>query len=133
MYMKGYVTNIEEQTRENEDFRRVLYTSHNGQLVLMTLPRGVEIGEEIHEENDQFFRIEEGEGKVIINDEAHAISDGSVVIVPKGAKHNVINTGVGPLKLYSLYMPPHHRDGTVHHTKAAAEEDDEHFDGVISE
>ncbi|HXK37957.1 MAG TPA: cupin domain-containing protein [Candidatus Paceibacterota bacterium] len=131
--MKGYITNIEELTRENEDFRRVLYTSHNGQLVLMALPRGVEIGEEIHEENDQFFRIEEGEGKVIINDEPHAISDGSVVIVPKGAKHNVINTGAGPLKLYSLYMPPHHRDGTVHHTKAAAEDDDEHFDGVISE
>lgn len=132
--MKGYVVeNIEELTRSNEDFRRVLYTSHNGQLVLMSLPRGVEIGEEIHDSSDQFFRIEEGEGKVVVNDIAHDISDGSVVIVPMGAKHNVINTGPGSLKLYSLYMPPHHRDGTVHHTKASAEGDDEHFDGMITE
>lgn len=131
--MRGYVANIEELTLENEDFRRVLYTSHNGQLVLMALPRGVDIGEEVHDESDQFFRIEQGEGKVVINDVSHDIGDGSVVIVPMGAKHNVINTGVEVLKLYSLYMPPHHRDGTVHHTKASADGDDEHFDGMISE
>jgi len=130
--MKGYIDNIEKRTRENKNWREVIYTDKNTQLVLMSLLPQEEIGEEIHDV-DQFFRIEVGVGEVIINDIPHTISDGSAIIVPMGAKHNVINTGSVPLKLYSLYTPPHHRDGIIHATKADAEKDNEHFDGTTTE
>lgn len=124
--MTGYVNNIEELTLKNGYFRQVLFTGHHTQLVLMSLNPQEEIGLEVHETTDQFFRIEAGEGKVIINGEEQAISDGSAVIVPAGAKHNVINTsGDKPLKLYTLYSPPHHKDGTIHKTKQEAEADKE--------
>ncbi len=130
--MKGYISNIEKLTLENENFRKVLYTTQNSQLVLMSLFPNEEIGEEVHDV-DQFLRIEKGEGKVIINDSSYSIVDGSAIVVPAGAKHNIVNSGAISMKLYSLYMPPHHRNGTVHKTKAEAEKDDEHFDGKISE
>lgn len=128
--MKGYVTNIETTTRENTDYRRVLYTAKNSQLVLMSIAPGGEIGEETHH-LDQFLRFEEGEGKVIIDDVEHNVSDGFAVVIPQGTKHNVINTGNTHLKLYSIYSPPEHKDGTVHKTKA--DEKEEHFDGVTTE
>lgn len=128
--MKGYVTNIEKETRENTDYRRVLYTAKSSQLVLMNLAPGEEIGKETHH-LDQFLRFEEGEGKVILDDVEHDVHDGDAVVVPQGTKHNVINTGNTNLKLYSLYSPPEHKDGTVHHTKA--DEKEEHFDGVTTE
>lgn len=130
--MKGYVENIEKVSLENDNFRKVLYTSANGQLVVMSLQPQEDIGEEIHDV-DQFLRIEKGTGKTILNDISQDISDGSVVIVPAGVKHNIINTGADSMKLYSLYMPPHHRDGVVHATKAEAGADSEHFDGKTSE
>ena len=131
--MKGYVANIEKLSLENNNFRRVLYTDKNSQLVLMSLTVGEEIGVEIHDV-DQFLRVEKGTGSAILNDIPHAITDGSVIIVPAGTKHNVINTGSDSMKLYTLYMPPHHRDGVVHVTKADAEADTtDEFDGVISE
>lgn len=131
--MKGYVENIENLTIENENFRSVLYTSKNSQLVLMCLKPGEEIGDEIHE-LDQFFRIEAGEGLAILDGVEHKISDGSAIVVPQGAKHNIINTSsTMPLKLYTVYSPPNHRDGVVHLTKEIAEKDDEHFDGKTSE
>ncbi len=120
--IKGFVTNIEKATLENNNFRKVLYTSKNGQVVVMSLLPNEEIGMEVHEDNDQFFRIDEGEGKVIIDGEESMISDGFAVVVPAGAMHNVINTSsVNPLKLYTIYMPPHHKDGIIHATKADAE------------
>lgn len=128
--MKGYVTNIEEATRTNEDYRRVLYTAKNSQLVLMTLKPGEEIGEEVHH-LDQFLRFEAGTADVFLDDVKHSVSDGFAVVVPAGTKHNVINTGTDELKLYSVYSPPNHKDGTVHHTKA--DEAEEHFDGVTTE
>ena len=128
--MEGYITNIEEATKENTDYRRVLYTAKNSQLVLMLLQPGEEIGEETHE-LDQFIRFEEGEGKVILDGVEHAVRADYAVVIPKGAKHNVINTGSMALKLYTLYSPPEHKDGTVHATKAEAVE--EHFDGATSE
>lgn len=131
--MKGYIDNIEQLTKGNENFRKVLYTGAHSQLVLMTLKSGEEIGEEIHEEHDQFFRIDEGSGKVVIDGQETPIQDGFAVIVPAGAKHNVINTGEGPLKLYTIYSPPEHRDGVVHATREEAIADDEHFDGKTSE
>lgn len=131
--MKGYVDNIEELTLENDNFRKVLYTGKNSQLVLMTLRPGEEIGAEVHEEHDQFFRIDEGMGKVIIDDNEYEISDGSAVVVPAGADHNVINTGTEPLKLYTIYSPPEHKDGILHATREKAMADDEHFDGVTTE
>ncbi|WP_114954684.1 cupin domain-containing protein [Sphingosinicella terrae] len=121
--MKGYVDNIERATVENEDFRRVLYTGRNMQLVLMTLPPGCDIGEEVHEDRDQFFRIEEGEGEIRIDGVANRVEDDFAVIVPAGARHNVVNTGSEPLRLYTLYAPPEHRDGVVHKTKEQAERD----------
>lgn len=131
--MKGYVTNIEKDVFENDNFRTVVYTAKNSQLVLMSLLPEEEIGEEIHDV-DQFFRFEKGEGRVVIDAVEHTISDGFSVIVPAGAKHNVINTSKSePLKLYTLYCPPHHRDSVVHKTKADAEQDNEHFEGVTSE
>lgn len=130
--MKGYIANIEKLSLENENFRKVLYTDTNTQLVLMSLLSGEEIGEEVHDV-DQFLRVERGTGTAILNGVSHDIADGSVVVVPAGTKHNLINTGSVPMKLYTLYMPPHHRDGVVHRTKAEAEADTEHFDGRTSE
>jgi mannose-6-phosphate isomerase-like protein (cupin superfamily) len=133
--MKGYVENIEEATLANEDFRRVLYTGKNLQLVLMTLQPGEEIGEEVHEDIDQFFRVEEGSGTIYIDGNATQIEDDFAAIVPAGARHNVVNSGNEPLKLYTLYGPPEHKHGTVHKDKAQAERDHEndHFDGKTSE
>ncbi|HWC58026.1 MAG TPA: cupin domain-containing protein [Candidatus Paceibacterota bacterium] len=131
--MKGYVTNIEKLSLENDNFRKVLYTDKNSQLVLMSLLPGEEIGEEVHDV-DQFLRVEQGTGKAILSDISHDLADGSVIIVPAGTKHNIINTGNGSMKLYTLYMPPHHRDGVVHKTKAEAESDTtDEFDGKTSE
>ena len=133
--MKGYVDDIEQATLANADFRRVLYTGHNLQLVLMTLPPGCDIGEEVHEDRDQFFRIEEGEGEIRIDGVANRVKDDFAVIVPAGARHNVINTGSEPLRLYTIYAPPEHRDGVVHTTKEQAERDhdNDHWDGETSE
>jgi len=128
----GYVDNIEKITLENENFRRVLYTAKNCQLVVMSLKPGEEIGSEIHK-LDQFLRIEAGSGEAVLNGERFPIGDGSAVIVPAGTEHNFINTGKEPLKLYTIYAPPEHRDRVVHRTKAEAERDDEHFDGKTSE
>lgn len=130
---KGYKGNIERLTLENEDFRRVLYTGAHAQLVLMSIPQGEEIGLETHEENDQFFRFEAGEGKVVVGETEYAVGDGDAVIIPAGTPHNVMNTGSGPLRLYTLYAPSHHKDGIVRVTKAAAEADAPEFDGVTSE
>ena len=133
--MKGYVANIEDATVDNEDFRRVVYTGKNLQLVLMTLPPGCDIGEEVHEDRDQFFRIEEGEGVIRIDGKDNRVEAEFAVIVPAGARHNVVNTGEEPLKLYTLYGPPEHRDGTVHKDKAQAERDhdDDEWDGETTE
>ncbi len=133
--MKGYVANIEDQTVDNEDFRRVVYTGRNLQLVLMTLPPGCDIGEEVHEDIDQFFRIEQGEGEIRIDGVAHRVEDDFAVIVPAGARHNVVNTGSEPLRLYTIYGPPEHRDGVVHRTREDAERDhaNDHWDGETSE
>ena len=133
--MKGYVDNIEQATVANEDFRRVLYTGRHLQLVLMTLPPGCDIGEEVHDDRDQFFRIEQGEGEIRIDGVANRVEDDFAVIVPAGARHNVVNTGSAPLRLYTLYGPPEHRDGVVHATKDDAERDhdDDHWDGGTTE
>lgn len=118
--MKYYAGNIEQQTLENQDFRRVLFTGKNSQLVLMNIQPSDEIGEEIHEEHDQFLRVEAGKAKFIVNDEESFGEDGFAVVVPAGAKHNVINVGEDELKLYTIYSPAEHPDGTVHHTKQEA-------------
>lgn len=131
--MKGYIDDIEEATEGNDDFRRVLYTGAHLQLVLMCLQPGEEIGEETHDDRDQFFRFEDGKGEVVIDGVSHEVEDDFAVIVPAGARHNVVNTGDEPLKLYTLYGPPEHRDGTVHKGKAEADADDEHFDGKTTE
>ncbi len=133
--MKGYVDNIEEATNSNGDFRRVLYTGKNLQLVLMTLQPGDEIGEEVHEDRDQFFRIEDGRGTVYIDGAPSRVEDDFAVIVPAGARHNVVNTGDEPLKLYTIYGPPEHHDGIVHRDKAQADADHEndHWDGETTE
>lgn len=128
--MKGYITNLEEETVNNIDYRRVLYTGKNSQLVLMSIEPSDEIGMEVHE-LDQFIRVEAGEGVAILDGVEHALADGVAVVIPAGADHNVINTGTEPLKLYSIYSPPEHKDGTVHATKA--DEVEEHFDGVVTE
>ena len=133
--MKGYVEDIERATLGNEHFRRVVYTGKNLQLVLMTLPPGCDIGEEVHEDIDQFFRIEQGEGEIRIDGVAHRVADDFAVIVPAGARHNVVNTGSGPLQLYTIYGPPEHKDGTVHKDKDQAERDhdNDHWDGETTE
>lgn len=131
--MKGFVANIEELTVENADFRRVLYTGKYLQLVLMTLQPGDEIGAEVHEDRDQFFRIESGSGEVQIDGKRNPVKDDDAIIVPAGARHNVVNTGDQPLMLYTLYGPPEHRDGVVHRTKAEADAQEEHFDGKTTE
>jgi len=129
---QGYKINIETETIANRNFRRVLYTGEHSQLVLMTLKPGEEIGLEVHDDTDQFFRFEAGNGQVIINETIYDVVDGDAVVVPAGAKHNVINTSdSGPLNLYTLYSPAHHKDQTVHETKA--DEVEEHFDGVTTE
>ncbi|MBP9866728.1 MAG: cupin domain-containing protein [Candidatus Pacebacteria bacterium] len=128
--MKGYIINIEEETLKNTDYRRVLYTSKHSQLVLMCVMPGDEIGEEIHH-LDQFIRFEEGEGKVIFDGVEYGVSADMAVVIPQGMKHNVINTSTVPLKLYSIYSPPEHKDGIVEKTKA--DEVEEHFDGVTTE
>lgn len=130
--MKGYITNIEKATRENKDFRQVLYTGRYSQLVLMSLKPNEEIGEEVHG-LDQFFRIEEGSGKAIIGENEYEIEDGFALIVPAGTKHNIINTGNTELKLYTIYSPPNHRDGVIHSTKEEAMKNEEHFDGITTE
>lgn len=130
--MNGYITNIEQLSIENENFRKVLYTDKNSQLVLMSLHAGEDIGMEVHDV-DQFFRVEKGNGTAILNGISHDISDGSVIVIPAGAEHNIINSGSESMKLYTLYMPPHHKDGVVHATKAEAETDSEHFDGKTTE
>ena len=131
--MKGYITNIEKLSLENDNFRKVLYTDKKSQLVLMSLLPHEEIGEEVHDV-DQFLRVEKGTGTAILNDISHDLADGSVILVPAGTKHNVINTGSEAMKLYTLYMPPHHRDGVVHKTKAEGEADTtDEFDGKTTE
>lgn len=120
--MKGYIANIEELAMQNEYFRQVLFTDHRVQLVVMALQPSEDIGEEVHE-LDQFIRIESGSGKAVLDGEEHEISDGSVVIVPQGTRHNIINGDAGPMKLYTLYAPPDHRPGTIHKTKADAQAD----------
>jgi mannose-6-phosphate isomerase-like protein (cupin superfamily) len=131
--VKGFIDNIERLTEENSDFRRVLYTGHNLQLVLMAIPPGQEIGEEVHDDRDQFFRIEAGEGEIWIDGVRHAVKADDGVIVPQGARHNVVSTGSEPLRLYTLYGPPEHLDGTVHATVEEASADHEHFDGRTTE
>lgn len=132
--MKGFSTNIEEETLANGNFRKVLYTGKNTQLVLMSIVPNGEIGLETHAQNDQFFRIEAGSGKVIIDGNEHEVTDGSAVIVPAGAEHNVINTSDShALKLYTLYSPPHHKDGIVRATREEAEANDEEFEGTTTE
>ena len=133
--MHGYHDDIEQQTVGNADFRRVLYTGKKLQLVLMTLQPGEEIGSEVHEDRDQFFRFEEGAGKAFIDDNIYDVVDGSGLIVPAGARHNVRNTGVVPLKMYTLYGPPEHLDGITQATKADAEarHADEDWDGKTTE
>lgn len=131
--MKGFIADIEELTEENTDFRRVLYTGKNLQLVLMALQPGEEIGEEVHEDRDQFFRIEEGQGHIVIDGQRTPVEEDVAVIVPAGARHNLINTGDEPLLLYTLYGPPEHRDGLVQKTKKEAEGQEEHFDGRTTE
>jgi len=133
--MKGFHGDIEQLTTGNADFRRVLYTGGHLQLVLMTLPPGCDIGAEVHEDRDQFFRFEEGSGEVDIDDNTYKVEDGSGIVVPAGARHNVRNTGDEPLKLYTIYGPPEHKDGIVQSTKEEAEarHHDEEWDGETSE
>jgi mannose-6-phosphate isomerase-like protein (cupin superfamily) len=130
---KGFVTDIEKDTKDNTDFRRVLYTGEHLQLVLMSLQPGEDIGEETHEDVDQFFRVDAGEGTVIINGVEHKIKNGSAFVIPAGALHNVVNDGDAPLQIYTVYGGPNHKDGIVHGTKAEALENEEHFDGVTTE
>ncbi len=132
--MKGYSTSIEEETRKNSDFRRVLYTGKYSQLVLMNLKPLEGIGLETHKETDQFFRFEQGEGKVVIDGIEHTVKDGDAIIVPAGTQHNVVNTSKNlELKLYTIYSPPHHQDKVVRHTKAEAETSPEDYDGKPTE
>jgi len=130
--MMGFVENIESIAVKNEEFRRVLYTAKHCQLVVMALKPGEEIGAEIHK-LDQFFRVEEGTGDAVLDGVRTSIGAGFALIIPAGANHNIINTGSVPLKLYTLYAPPNHRDGIVHQTREEAEADDEHFDGKTTE
>jgi len=130
--MKGYVQNIEKAAERNTTFRTVLYTAKNCQLVVMSLKPGEDIGAEVHK-LDQFFRIEEGEGKAVLDGIEHRIQPGFAILVPAGTHHNIINGSSSSMKLYTLYAPPNHRDGVVHATKTDAEADKEHFDGTTTE
>lgn len=131
--MRGFVDDIEKLTEENADYRRVLYTARNMQLVLMSLQPGEEIGEEVHEDGDQFFRVEKGQGEISIDGTVSKIGSDMAMIVPGGARHNVRNTGEEPLRLYTIYSPPEHRDGVVFPTKSEADASHEHFDGKTTE
>jgi mannose-6-phosphate isomerase-like protein (cupin superfamily) len=132
--MNGYITNIEKDSIENDNFRKVLYTAPHSQLVLMSLEPGQDIGEEAHNELDQFIRVETGNGLAVLNGAEHEIGDGSAVVIPAGTLHNIINTSeTDKMKLYTVYSPAEHRDGVIHKTKAEAEADDEHFDGQTTE
>ena len=132
--MKGYKTNIEQDTLDNTNFRKVLYTGKHSQLVLMSLKPNEEIGLETHGENDQFLRFEGGDGKVLIDGNEYSVADGDAVIVPAGAEHNVINVSdKEELKIYTIYSPPHHKDQIVRATKQEAEENEEDFDGETTE
>ena len=132
--MKGFNTNIEKETLENNNFRKVLYTSKHSQLVLMSLLPKQDIGMEVHPDNDQFFRFEKGEGKCIIDGNEYPLTDGSVIVVPAGAEHNIINTSeTEDLKLYTIYSPAHHKDGIVRATKEEAEANEAEFDGTTTE
>jgi mannose-6-phosphate isomerase-like protein (cupin superfamily) len=132
--MKGYCINIEKDAIENNNFRKVLYTSKHSQLVLMSLVPKEEIGMEVHLDNDQFFRFEKGQGKCVIDGNEYEVKDGMAIIVPAGAQHNVINTSdAEDLKMYTIYSPAHHKDGIVRATKAEAETDGPEFDGVTTE
>ena len=130
--MKGFVQDIEALAAQNEDFRRVLYTAKNCQLVAMSLKPKEEIGTEVHH-LDQFFRVEVGTGEAVLDGVRTTIRAGFAIVVPAGANHNIVNTGNAPLKLYTVYAPPNHRDGVVHHTREEAEADAEHFDGNTTE
>lgn len=131
--MKGYKDNIEKATLKNKNFRKVVYTSAYSQLVLMSLKPKEEIGAETHPENDQFMRFEGGKGRVEIDDNSYNVKDGDAVVIPAGAKHNVINTGKDKLKIYTIYSPPHHKDQIVRKTKEEAEANEEEFDGTMTE
>lgn len=132
--MKGYSVNIEKATEDNKNFRQVLYTAKHSQLVLMSLKPGEEIGMEVHPDNDQFFRFEEGEGKCVIDGNEYEVRDGTAIIVPAGAQHNVINvSSTEELKLYTIYSPAHHKDGIVRATKEEAEANEAEFDGQTTE
>jgi mannose-6-phosphate isomerase-like protein (cupin superfamily) len=131
--VKGFVDNIEKLTEENDLFRKVLYTGHNLQLVLMAIQPGEEIGEEVHDDRDQFFRVEQGEGEIWIDGVCHKVKGDDGIVVPQGARHNVKATGSEPLRLYTIYGPPEHVDGTVHRTCAEANAAHEHFDGRTTE
>ena len=131
--MKGFKANIEKETLDNDNFRKVLYTGKHLQLVLMSLKPGEEIGEEIHQNNDQFFRFESGTGKCTIDENNYHVTEGDVIVVPAGTKHNVINTSDEPFKMYTIYSPPNHQDGIIRATKKEADVKDEKFNGVISE
>ena len=131
--MKGYSQNIEKLSLENDHFRKVLYTGKNCQLVLMCLKPKEEIGMEVHHDSDQFFRVEKGQGQCFIDGNEYIVADGSAIVVPAGKKHNIVNSGSVPMKLYTIYTPPHHRDGVIHKTKSEAEQDTEHFDGKTTE
>lgn len=130
--MKGYVKNIEDIAVKNEEFRRVVYTARNCQLVVMALKPHEDIGMEVHK-LDQFFRVEEGTGEAVLDGVHTMITAGFAILIPAGTNHNIINTGSGPMKLYTIYAPPNHRDGVVHHTRAEAESDKEQFDGKTTE
>jgi len=132
--MKGFHTPIEKETTDNNNFRKVLYTSKHSQLVLMSLEPGEDIGSEVHPDNDQFFRFESGEGRVVIDDSEYLVADGDAIIVPAGAEHNVINISSNEaLKLYTIYSPAHHQDAIVRTTKAEAEANEAEFDGKTTE
>lgn len=132
--MKGFHADIEKDTLANDNFRKVLYTAPHSQLVLMTLAPSEDIGKEVHKDNDQFFRIEAGMGKAVIDGNEYELKDGSAVVVPAGSEHNVINSSdTEPLKLYTIYSPAHHKDGTIHKTKKDAMASDEEFDGKTTE
>ena len=131
--MRGFNGNIEKLTLESANFRKVLYTGKHLQLVLMSLKVGEEIGLEVHLNNDQFFQFESGNGKCIIDSNEYNVKEGDVIVVPAGAKHNVVNTGNVALKMYTIYGPPNHQDGTIRATKELAEKEDEKFDGKTSE
>ena len=132
--MKGFNANIEKDTLENNNFRKALYTGKHSQLVLMSLRPGEEIGMEVHPDNDQFFRFERGQGKCVIDGNEYEVADGSAIVVPAGAQHNIVNVSdADELKLYTIYSPAHHKDGIIRATKEEAESNEAEFDGITTE